>query len=88
LLIEAAGNISRPEVSNKCVHMLTGLASSAAGELFKAQVTALPVGVKQRLQAAIQAKAGGGGGGGVAARQQAVALKPGIQLKSFTQLKR
>lgn len=88
LLIEGAGNISRPEVSNTCVHMLTGLASSAAGELFKTQVAALPVGVKQRLHAAIQAKAGGGGGGDIAAGQQAAALKSGIQLKSFAQLKR
>lgn len=94
LLIEAAGNISRPEVSNTSVNMLTELASSAAGELFKAQVAALPIGVKQRLRAAIQVKAStdGGVGGGVpaaaAAGQQAAAIKPGIQLKSFAQLKR
>ena len=88
LLIEAAGNVSRPEVSNTCIHMLTGLASSAAGELFKAQVAALPIGVKQRLRVAIRVKASTGGGVPAAAGQQAAPLKPGIQLKSFAQLKR
>ena len=93
LLIEAAApaqgaSSPSPQLADMALKLITHLASGPAAPAFKAAVAALPLGAKQRLQAAL---AGPAGAPTAAAegpiKPAASSAKPSIALKSFASLK-